>query len=277
MAYLLFDIGASKMRIGCSRDDENLSEYKIVETPFDFEQGVRLIQQCAEELLGNERPTAIAGGITRSNLPGWAGASLSSRLRDIYGIAAHVENDTAMVGLGEAIVGSGRASEIVAYVTVSTGVGGVRITGGRIDPYAVGFEPGHQIVVADGVPCPGCAGRGHLEGYISGKALEARHGVKPRDITDAAVWDEAARFLAYGLNNIVVHWSPLVIVLGGSMMKKPGIPLEKVEQYLRETCTIFPVLPELRLAMLGEIGGLHGALVYLKNLDIEGPSGHSMS
>ena len=39
----------------------------------------------------------------------------------------------------------GEGLEIVAYHSVSTGVGGVKIEDGEISHSSIGFEPGHQI------------------------------------------------------------------------------------------------------------------------------------
>ena len=62
----------------------------------------------------------------------------------------YLANDSDLDGLGEATVGAGKGFNIVAYITVSTGIGGVRIVGGKIDVSTYGFEPGHQIIDADG-------------------------------------------------------------------------------------------------------------------------------
>jgi predicted NBD/HSP70 family sugar kinase len=147
-------------------------------------------------------------------------------------------------------------------MTVSTGVGGVRIVDGEIDKSAMGFEPGHQIIDADGTLCPECKSvPGYLERYVSGSAIEMRHGKKAYEIDDPGVWDEAARFLAYGLNNTIVHWSPDVVILGGSVTGK--IPLDKVRVYLADILKIFPEPPLIRKAVLGDFGGLYGALHFL--------------
>ncbi|MFV1917705.1 MAG: ROK family protein, partial [Patescibacteria group bacterium] len=120
--------------------------------------------------------------------------------------------------------------------------------------------------------CPECkaleddASLGHLEAHISGAAVEKRYGKKPYEITDDKFWDELARLLAFGLNNTIVHWSPDVVVLGGSMMKKIGIPIDRVKFHLKKILKIFPELPEIKKAELGDLGGLHGALYYLKQV-----------
>ncbi len=62
-----------------------------------------------------------------------------------------------------------------------------------------------------------------------------------------------------------VFWSPDVIVLGGSMITgDPSIPLDITEAHLKEILKIYPELPAIKKAELGDSGGLHGALEYIK-------------
>jgi len=53
-------------------------------------------------------------------------------------------------------------------------------------------------------------------------------------------------------------------VLGGSMMKKPGINLVEARKFFAQTLTIFPHPPKLLKASLGDVGGIYGALAYIK-------------
>ena len=130
---------------------------------------------------------------------------------------------------------------------MSTGVGGARIIRGRIDDSAHGFEPGHQIIDPDNSLCPECEGN-DLESYVSGSAVAKRFGRQPKDIDVAHLWnDELPRFLAYGINNIIMHWSPDCIVLGRSMIVgNPAISLTRMEAYLKELGGIFPELPAIK-------------------------------
>ena len=172
-----------------------------------------------------------------------------------------MENDTALVGLGEATSGAGLGKSIVAYITVSTGVGGVRIVDGKIDRNSFGFEPGHQVILPNGSSC-NCGGIGHLETLVAGFYLERTYKQKPEDIKDPEVWDEVAKYLGLGLCNSIVHWSPDIVVLGGAVMK--SVDLEKVKVYLKEYLTIFPQPPDLVPAKFDADGGLYGALELLK-------------
>ncbi|HLP44141.1 MAG TPA: ROK family protein, partial [Candidatus Nanoarchaeia archaeon] len=209
----------------------------------------------------SQKKETLLGG---PNLKDWVGKPLQSELNEFFGAPVFVENDAALVGLGEAMRGGGRGFGIVAYVTVSTGVGGAKIVNGTIDPRSVGFEPGHEIIDIDKTLVPDASGT-TLESYISGAGLMNRTGKKPKEITDPKVWDDLAHILAYGLNNVAVFWSPDVIVLGGSMITgEPAISIEKTEEYLKEVLKIYPEIPKIRKAELGDLGGLHGALEYLR-------------
>lgn len=274
--YILFDIGGTNMRIAATRDGESFGDPIILSTPEKFEEGIELFVLHARALANGEKIEGIVGGIAGTltqdkgtliaspNLPGWIGNPLRGKLLDLFHVPIYIENDSAMVGLGEAIYGAGRGFDIVAYLTISTGVGGARIVNGVIDESSNGFEPGHQIIDPDNSLCPECEGN-DLESYVSGTAITKRYGVKPYEITDPKIWDTLAKYLAYGLNNTIAYWSPHVIVLGGSMMKKIGIPVEGVKKHLREIFRIMPDVSRVEKATLGDLGGLWGALAYIKN------------
>ncbi len=276
--FILFDIGGTNMRVAASSDGETFGEPRIIPTPKDFDDGMRTLKDTALSLAEGKKIDAVGGGIAGTlsrdraiflngpHLQGWNGKPIKKALAELFGAPAFVENDTAIVGLGEAVAGAGKGHAIVVYMTVSTGVGGTRIVDGKIDVSAMGFEPGHQIIDAGGaLHETTVAGRGiDLEGYISGTAVSARYGKKPKEITDPAFWDEMARLLAYGLNNTIVHWSPDIVVIGGSMMNQIGIPVDRVRAHLKGILHIFPEHPAIEHSALGEIGGLHGALHFVR-------------
>ncbi|MFH0804123.1 MAG: ROK family protein [Candidatus Zambryskibacteria bacterium] len=256
--YILFDIGATKIRVAYSVDGEIFEEPRVFETPSGYEEILKMFIDTAKELAGDREIKKIAGGMSRS-IPGLEEEKFKSDLTETFGVVAFIENDAAIVGMGEANWGAGRGFEIVAYVTVSTGVGGAKIVNSKIDEHAIGFEPGKQIIDMD-------SGK-NLEDMISGKALREETGKNPKEVFDEKIWDERAKMLAVGLNNIIVEWSPNCVVLGGSMITgEPAISVEKTEVYLKEILKIFPEIPPIKKAELGDFGGLYGALAYLKNL-----------
>lgn len=262
--YLLFDIGGTKTRIGFSSDGENLSDSKTSPTPQSFEDFITLLKETASSSGINQFKGCAGGirGVLNKNktelaydtiLAHWVGKPLKQSVEDIFKVPVFLENDAALAALGEANKGTGKGYKIVSYITVSTGVGGAKVVEGKLEKQVFGFEPGHQIISPDGL---------ELEQYVSGTALKQENGVPPEQITDPAIWDEAARRLAIGLNNTILYWSPEIIVLGGGLMHK--LPLERVKIHLSQIHKMFPEIPEIALAKLGEVAGLNGALIYLK-------------
>lgn len=276
--YILFDIGGTKTRISATDTTDSIGEAVSFHTPLGFEDAMTLIETEAKKLAGTHEVTHIVGGIrgplsadhatiTQNDiLTDWVNKPIRARLEAIFpGSHATLYNDTAVAALGEAHFGAGRGFGIVAYHTVSTGVGGARVVHGALDTSSVGFEPGHQIIDADVTIREG-SGADTLEELISGTAIEKRFGKKPYEILqDDPLWDELARYLSYGLKNTIVYWSPDVIVLGGSMMiGDPRILREDVERHTIATVDGFVPLPAIKDAELGDQGGLFGALATLR-------------
>lgn len=266
------------MRLAASTDGRNIGKPVIIATPKNFDEAVRQFQKIGAQLAGAKKIKAIAGGIAgpldakktklvnAPNLPDWNNKPLKKDLEKLFKTSVRLENDAAVFGLAEAKRGAGKGKKIVVYITVSTGVGGTRIVNGEIDANSKGFEPGHQIINIDGELCRDCPQPSYLENCVSGGSLIKRFNKKPSEITDPKVWNELALWLAYGLNNTLVHWSPDILILGGPMiLGEPAIPIEKVNEHLKKILTIFPKPPPIKPAKLGDIGGLYGGLELLKN------------
>lgn len=278
--YILFDIGGTKMRVASSRDGKTLDTVRVEKTiPHDFEEGMRVFETMVSEIAGAESIEHIVGGIagplnrekTRlvnaPHMSGWIDKPLGETLKARFKSKVSLENDAALVGLGEAVFGAGQNFSIVAYITISTGVGGARIVDGAIDKNVFGFEPGHHIMqMGDGVTRSRGGGMGDFESFVSGTSLSKRAGKHASEIPrNDPLWDECARYLAIGLNNVSVFWSPDVIVLGGAMITgDPHISLEKTEEYFKEIMHIFPERSPLKKAELEDKGGLYGALAFLQ-------------
>ncbi len=271
--FVLFDIGGSNMRIAVSADGQTITNSKIVSTPEDFNQGIQAFKQVADELSGNEAVKGVAGGVAgpldrektclakSPNIPGWINKPLKSELERVFACHVILENAAVVGGIGEAVKGAGKGNKVVAYIALGTGVGGKRIVDGKVDESSFNFEPGHQIIVPDGDLC-NCGGKGHMESYVSGSYFEKKYGQKGEEIKDPKIWDEISRNLAISLVNSTVHWTPDIIVLGGSVSK--GLPLDKVNVYFKEYLTIYPTAPQIVLGTLGETAGFYGALELLR-------------
>lgn len=275
--YVLFDIGGTKTRVAISEDLQTIQAVEKFNTPLTYAEGIQAIIDAIKKLVPAGEIKGAAGGIrgplnhektgivSEKVLTDWVGRKITNDISSAISAPVFLENDTAIVGLGEVHYGAGKGYNIVAYHTVSTGVGGARYVSGNLDIASVGFEPGHQILDIDRTIL-GVHVSPTLENMVSGTSLEKRRGVKPYEIAqDDAVWDELAKYLAYGLKNTIMYWSPDVIVLGGSMIiGDPRIFLEPIKKYTTEVLDGLVPCPEIVDATLKDEGGLYGAMAILK-------------
>ncbi len=274
MSYVLFDIGGTKTRVAVSEDLQSFGKVETFHTPNDFNKGVQLIVEKAKQLALNP-VRGVCGGIRGplddqkhgivydSVLTAWIDQPLVPVLEKKLNASVQLENDAALAGLGEAHFGAGKGFDIIAYHTISTGVGGVKIEYGKIDDYHMGFEPGRQVLDIDHTIL-GDNIEPTLENLVSGTAVEERMGIKPYEIPqDDAIWDQLALYLAHGLRNTILYWSPDVLVLGGSMIV--GEPRIRLDDIIRHTNAVLGDSIECPLivdAQLGDQGGLYGAMAH---------------
>lgn len=258
------------MRVAFSADGQIIEEPLVRPTPKKFEEGMELFSVLLQETVAGRQIDKAAGGITgmmdlekqtsifSPHLPDWKDKPLRTSIEKVLGVPAFLENDTAMVGLGEALYGAGKDKEIVVYITVSTGLGGARIVKGKIDLKRFGFEPGHQLVdISSGKT---------LEEIVSGPALFSKYNKQPENIDDPDVWKDVAKNIAIGVYNSVLHWSPDVVVIGGGVvMNQQLLLIEDIEKQFRSINKVLPQIPEIKKAVLGNVGGLYGALARLQS------------
>ena len=271
--YILFNVGGTKIRLAVSRSDKTVYErsIRIFHTPIRFKDGMNVFKKY-RDTLGEKKIKKVVGGIpgvfnkekskliSSPNMHGWVGKPLGRELTKIFKAPVFLDNDTIMEGMGEASFGAGKGKKIVVYMTIGTGVGGAKIINGLPDENKLGFEPGHQIVVLGGDECS-CGGLGHVESYVSGRALKKRYG-KTGSLLDKKQVNEVMKILAAGLNNITVMWSPDVIILGGGLIDDGIFSLPKLRARVKKLVKVFDRMPPLRKSALGEKNGLYGALAY---------------
>jgi len=127
-------------------------------------------------------PGAIHGarGIVHQspNLPQLDGCRLVSsvaRALPRENVKIVVDNDANVAGYAEMWIGAGQKARSMVLITLGTGIGGAIVLDGEIwrGRHGIAGEIGHQVLFADGVPCP-CGNRGCVERYASASALERR-------------------------------------------------------------------------------------------------------
>jgi glucokinase len=206
-----------------------------------------------------------------------------------------VDNDANVAALGEWSFGAGQGCDSLLYVTVSTGVGGGWVLGGRIWSGADGMagEIGHIVVRPGGVPCV-CGKAGCVEAEACGWGIAAKvrarlsddgrrttddgtrllalaggraDGVTAQMVAQAAAEGDAlaqellygaAEALGAGIGAALNLMNPERVVLGGGITKSG----ERWWQIVRETARAH-ALPQTRAeivpAALGDDAPLWGA------------------
>jgi predicted NBD/HSP70 family sugar kinase len=169
------DIGGTKIAVSRVVDGEVL-ESREVDTPRPalpdqvIDTVVEEIQQWSSGAGGIG--IATAGGVrngrvtavSRVILPEWSDVPLAERIAEEMGLPVFVVNDGQAAVWGEHRYGGGRDASDVLFVTVSTGVGGGIVAGGRLSRGAAGRagHVGHLTVEPEGPWCS-CGRRGCLE------------------------------------------------------------------------------------------------------------------
>lgn len=167
------------------------------------------------------------GYITTTPKPGWAQTDVGQEFRRRLSVPVAFDTDVNAAALGEHRWGAAQGLDTFCYVTVGTGIGGGGMVGRTLLHGLVHPEFGHMRIPHDrGADAfPGmCPYHGNCwEGLASGRAMEARWGKPALELTDDAAWELEARYLALGLVSVICVLSPERVVIGGGVMKHPGL------------------------------------------------------
>ena len=105
------------------------------------------------------------------NLPGWDSVPIVSLFREEFGVETALQNDANACALAEWLMGAGRGTLNMVFLTFGTGMGGGLILNGRLysGTNDLGGEVGHIRLAKDGPVGFGKAGS--FEGYCSGGGI----------------------------------------------------------------------------------------------------------
>ncbi|HEX8139215.1 MAG TPA: ROK family protein [Pyrinomonadaceae bacterium] len=302
------DIGGTKIAVALSDTDGRLLSLSRFATRLELGPYVimeeaakeveRLIEEAGARLLavgvGCGGPLDRERGLILSspNLTGWDEFPLIPLLEERFKVPALLENDANAAALGEYQRGAGRGLRDIVYITISTGIGGGIIIGGKLlhGVYDGAGEVGHTTVLPGGPKC-GCGARGCMEAICSGTSIARRarerlssgarsvlremgggiDAVTARMVAEAAregdalateIWDETVYYLAVGIGNIVNILAPEAVILGGGVSTSGEQLLEPLRHQVRSSIKMLP--PDkinILQAALGGDSAIHGALI----------------
>lgn len=304
---LALDFGGTQFRLALANDQGRILRRHAapIRPSLGPDQAIKRIKDAARALLNGVDEAALTGmGIaaaglitpetgvvlTSPNLLTWYNTPLKDIFEQELQLPVWVGNDANLAALGEHRFGAGRETDHLIYLTVSTGIGGGVIIGGKLLLGSSGFagELGHVTIDVNGPRC-NCGNLGCLEVMASGTAIAraARewlaHGESgkirelaagdPAGVTAemvavaAKTGDPVARQIMYtaaanlgaGVVSLVHIFNPELVLIGGGVAKAGDLVFEPVRQVVAER-----VMPDITVSILpsglGDDSGLLGAV-----------------
>ncbi|MGA2985734.1 MAG: ROK family protein [Terriglobia bacterium] len=303
---LAVDIGGTHFRTGLF--DEQGRRLLALEGDTDRAAGRdwmlgQLTTRCRDLLAQTDAPVKACGlsfggpvdfrnqSVTSVHSSGWKNFELGKWVEQTLGIPCRLDNDANAGALGEYHFGAGRGAKLMVYITISTGIGSGIVYEGKLlrgKDYMAG-EIGHIPMSDSGARCS-CGGRGCLECFSSGGAIETRARewaerrperiarmlelsgstqITARGLMQAAaegdavathILRETTRWLARSLLMIIRLLNPDIIVLGGGVAQSGVLLLDTLRGFLDEFASpTITYSTEIVTAALGNYSPLYGA------------------
>lgn len=199
--------------------------------------------------------------IETPNLP-FKNFKLVEPIEKKFGVKSYLDNDANVAAIGEFMMGAGKGTNNMVYITVSTGIGGGAIINGRIYRGSTynALEVGHTTVLPDGPRC-NCGNYGCAEVMASGTAIgrlgreSVEKGLKTNlasyeKVTSYEVFKEAEKgdkvaqdilntalpYLGVCVANVITSFDPEMVIIGGGVSKAGNIVFEKIQTEVDKRC-----------------------------------------
>ena len=290
------DIAPTKTTVAASNLAGRVLEQEEFETDHDFERTITRAAGAARRLV--EKGQGKIEGIGVS-LPGlvdpstgrllyvpyfkWRDLDVGARIAAATGLEVSIDNDANAAALAELWFGHSEVSEARDFIMVfiAEGVGTGIIFDRQIyrgEGGAAG-EFGHMIIGERApVPCS-CGSYDCWEAFASGRAAVARYcslagGEDQRGMSFAQLIDralqgeeaaraallETARYLGVGISNLIIGFSPQIVVVGGAITRAWDLVADRFSETVKRS--IRRDLPSARItrSTIGDRASLMGAL-----------------
>ncbi len=268
--FLGIDLAGPTMRAAMVSNDGQILERR--EAPVEADKLVSQVAEIVNEfrrLNSNIAAVGIAipGLVDRQSDQVVASRDLPATVRDdlhaefmkATGLRVEIENDANAAAYGEYVVGAGRGSRDMFYVTIGEGIGGALILDGKLWTGASGFagEVGHITINTDGIECE-CGNMGCLETVASGPnivrranerlhrdgtsslsrlainkdftAADLAHEASNGDDFSAMMIERTGKYIGTGVASVLNLLNIERIVLGGGVMDAGDLILKPIIQ-----------------------------------------------
>jgi glucokinase len=233
------------------------------------------------------------------NLPGWDAIPIVDIFNQEFGVETRVQNDANACALAEWMMGAGRGTRNMIFLTFGTGMGAGLILNGQLytGTNDLGGEVGHIRLAEDGPIGFGKAGS--FEGFCSGGGIaqlaagiisdklkagehvgfcptrDRLHEITAKTVFEAAVAEDpvageivdiSAAYLGKGLAVLIDVLNPECIVIGSIYARNEGLFKARLEQVLtQEAIPAAKKVCKIVPAALGDNIGDYAALCVALN------------
>ncbi len=310
--YIGIDVGGTKCAVVLGDGNFRVIDKKMFET----RTGQRGWKEVIEEFISHTRtllekhnvvnlrkigiscggPLDSKKGMVYSppNLPGWDDVPICKIFSDEFGVEAALQNDANACALAEWLMGAGRGTSNMIFLTFGTGMGGGLILNGKLysGTNDLGGEVGHIRLAPDGPVGFGKAGS--FEGFCSGggiaqlsktmvtdklekgeavgfcPSMDQTEGIDTKTVALAAqagdpvameILTISARYLGQGLAILIDILNPECIVIGSIYSRNVQLFKPLIDNVLqKEAIPSALEVCDIRPAQLGDSIGDYAAL-----------------
>jgi N-acetylglucosamine repressor len=220
-------------------------------------EGIDSLQKDIREMNGQLLAIGIAisgivnhlkGILISSTLLGWEDINFKKDLEERYETNVYIDNDVNCYTLAQKWLGKGKENTNFVCVTIGEGIGAGVIINNRLYRGNLGGagEIGHMIINVDGNQCY-CGQRGCLETYasedyivgyvrnITGEEYSIEEIISRAYNNDKACIEaisSAGKSIGYGLINVIMHYNPEKIILGGKGLKERDFIIPHIKEIM---------------------------------------------
>lgn len=310
--YLGIDIGGTKCAVVVGDINFNIHKRIEFETRTDKRGYVEILNEFYEHidnLLGEfpkgrlKRIGISCGGPLDStkgmiysppNLPGWDNVPIVQLFNEKYGVPTSIQNDANACALAEWLMGAGKGTQNMIFLTFGTGMGSGLIINGKLysGTNDLGGEVGHIRLAEDGPIGFGKAGS--FEGFCSGGGIaqlakkmvieklkngemvnfcpdvDRADNLTAKDVALAAhegdpvalaIIQVSGEYLGRGLAVLIDILNPQCIVIGSIYARNEGLFKPHVERILKQEAIPSALeVCQVKPAKLGDAIGDYAAL-----------------
>lgn len=302
------DLGATNVRVGIGDERGNILKKIVKKTDKSHgPEGVPAqIIRMIHSLIGEARSGILGIGmasigpldlkkgaiVNPANIP-FEMVPLKEPIEKELNTHIILVNDCNAAVVAERMFGAGKGFDNVAYITLSTGIGGGAIVDGNLllgkDGNAC--EVGHLVIDFEGRLECGCGKRGHWEAYCSGRNIpayakmfldrtEERGGsliyrvqgdltqisakilyeeAEKGDELSLAIVNSIGRLNAVGFANVINLYDPSVLTVGGALaLEHRSLIINPIKRYINDYT--LNRLPEITVTPLGGDAVLKGSI-----------------